>query len=389
MAAFFVFYDPYRDVGGDIGATGDFEQGLSVDRGTESAARWEVHGESARWEPRGGFASSGGVRLGSQEGSGSSITFTLDDPGRFRFLRLAGRLRTEGIVLGEDPWNTARLMLLFSDRTGRRHTEYRPLICSISGTRDWQSCERVFEVPDFAATAVIVAENEAASGTLWVDDVRLTPAVEKPSTVIWRAFFATLWCAVLLYCVWLSRLPRKALGVAAIAVALVIIAGVAVPESAVERILNRGAYVAKGLAKGQFLSLDKLAGPIAGSPESAHPGVSTFVPPRPLTSERVHVAKKAGHFLLFGVLAFVSFYSVARSRARGSSAASPAADLPTIGLALVVFAAGTEVLQFLSVSRGPSLVDWAIDTGGILVGAGCALFARRFAARRVASDPIR
>jgi len=388
MAAFFIIHDPYRDVGRDIAGSGDFEQSVLSDSGLGSSGYWQGRGESLQWEPHGGFDSSGGVRLGTRAGRGSSLVFTFDDPRRFKFLRLAGRLRTEGIVVGDQPWDSARLLLVFTDRNGRRHWEYHPEVCKIVGTKQWRLCEGVFEVPDFAVSAEVVAENKAASGTLWVDDVRLTPAVEKPSRPFWRALFATLWCGVLVYCIWLAKLPRKVLGVAAIGVALVIIAGVAVPESAVERILNRGAYVAKALVKGQVLSLYPSAVQTVRSPDSPHLGPPAFVPPRPLRPDAVFAAKKMGHFLLFGLLAFVTFYSAALQRPGPSAAASPVADLPTLILALLVFAAATEVLQFLSSTRGPSLVDWIIDAGGILVGAWVALLVRRFADRAVPSDSV-
>jgi VanZ family protein len=389
MAGFFVLHDGYRDIGPEIAGRGDFERAQLTGEVPGSGGRWERRGESVRWEANGGFDSSGGVRLGTREGRGSSLVFTLDDPLRFQFLRLSGRLRTEGVVVGEAPWDTARLMLLFTDKYDIRHTEYEPEVCVLVGAQEWQLCEKVFAVPDYAVKAEMVVENEAATGTLWVDDVRLTPAAEKPSTFYWKALFAALWCGVLVYCVWLAQLPRRVLGVAAIGVALAIIVGVAVPESTVERTLNRGAYVASVVVNAPFASvLNPTAAQSPASAESRYPAPSAFKRPPPLRSDAVYTLKKLGHFLLFGVLACVTFYCAARPRPGAPAAAKQGADLPTLALALLVFAAGTEVLQFLTLTRGPSLVDWSIDAGGILVGAWIALLARRFADRSVQSNPV-
>ena len=387
MGAFFIFHDPYSDVGDDIAVGGSFDQSPFAEGGAKPNGRWHARGESVQWEPRGGYDSSGGVRLGVGGDLGNSLLFTIDDPKRFTFLRFAGRLRTERIVVGEEPWNSARLLLFFTDRNGRRHYHEA---CEVSGTRTWQDCEGVIAVPDFAVTAHILAQNTAASGTLWIDNVRVTPAVEKPSTFFWRLLFAIMWCGVLAYCVWLARLPRKVLSLAAIAVALAIIVGVAAPESAVERLLNRGVHAAKSLVKGYLLSPGSaLGGQTAGSPKAANPGEPAFLPPRPLRHDTVNAVKKVGHFVLFGLLAFVAFSWAARVRRTPSVPASSTTDFATLAAALLVFAAGTEVLQFLTTTRQPSLFDWGIDAAGILVGAAVALFARRMALRPVsASNPL-
>jgi VanZ family protein len=153
--------------------------------------------------------------------------------------------------------------------------------------------------------------------------------------------------------------------------------------------LNRGAYVASVIVNAPFASvLNPTAAQSPVSPDSRYALPPAFKRPPPLRSDAVYTLKKLGHFLLFGVLAFITFYSAARPRPGTPGAAKPGADLPTLALALLVFAAGTEVLQFLSLTRGPSLVDWGIDAGGILVGAWIALRARRFADRSVQSNPV-
>jgi VanZ family protein len=82
--------------------------------------------------------------------------------------------------------------------------------------------------------------------------------------------------------------------------------------------------------------------------------------------------KKVGHFVLFGLLAFFAFSSTARRHGRPGSLSSTT-EFATTGAALLLFAAAAEVVQFLTTSRTPSLTDWVIDAGGVLLGGAVAL----------------
>jgi VanZ family protein len=99
---------------------------------------------------------------------------------------------------------------------------------------------------------------------------------------------------------------------------------------------------------------------------------ATLVQPL-LSFETINVLKKGAHFVLFGVLAFLAFSSAMRRRPRGASASHSGAVFLNVAAALLLFAAGTEIVQFLTATRTPSLFDWAIDAGAILLGATIAL----------------
>ena len=381
MALFFNYHDQYRDVGGDIVAGGDFERSPLVEGGASLTGHWRERGQLIRWEPEGGFDSSGGVQLGTRAGRGSSLNYTINNPRAFQFLRLSGRLRTEGIVAGDHGWNTALLQLSFTDRDGRRD----PLgVCEITGSRPWRHCERVVPVPDTAVTAQVQVLNQAASGTLWVDDLHLTPAVEKPSTFFWCMLFATLWCGVLAYCAWTVRLGRQPFGPAIIVIGVLIIAGVIAPESMIEQIVHRGASTVNGLVNEDTARVIKAPGAQAArSAELATtPSVRAAVRSVLLPFGGVFTVKKTGHFVLFVLLAFLAYSSALRRSHSEPPALRPTAAAATVGVALLLFAGGSEVLQFLSITRGPSVIDWAIDVGGVLVGAAIALVARNAVAPR-------
>ena len=245
---------------------------------------------------------------------------------------------------GKKAWNTAQLLLSFTDREGQRGYQE---VCEITGSVAWHLCERVVPVPDSAVVAQILVQNLAATGTLWVDDLRLAPAVEKSSTFFWRALFGILWCATLIYCAWLSRLLDRPLGLAIVAIAVVIIAGVAAaaaaPESTIEKIVDRGADTVNGLTVGHPFPT---APPAAGSPDSqsrwTYEARRTFAWPFGL----VFTVKKLGHFVLFGLLAFLAFSSTARRCRAGPLSIGSATEVATTAAALLLFAAAAEVVQF-------------------------------------------
>ncbi len=369
MAFFFTHYDLHRDIGDNLVAGGNMEQSPLTAGGA-----WHVRGPRVAWEPQGGVGASGAVRLAPHAGRGSSLNYTVGQLPGAGFLRVSARVRTDAIVHGRNGWNTARVLLSFVDREDRRAPHE---ICELDGSTAWRLCERVIRVPNDTVAVQINVQNLAASGTLWVDDVRLIPAAEKSSAFFWRAFFAVLWCAALVYCAWLARLFDRPLGPAIVAIAIVIIAGVAAPESTIEQIVDRSADTVNGLV---------VAEPFAAAPSAAGSAVSR---PRWTNEARralgwpfglVFTVKKLGHFTLFGMLAWVAVSSIARR-----SLASAATELATTGTALLLFAAAAEVIQFLTVSRTPSVVDWAIDAAGIVAGGGLALMWSRVAAPPIAS----
>ncbi len=373
MALFFTFYDFYRDVGDNLVAGGGLEEPPLAASSSTPGGPWRGRGPRVEWESQGGFDGSGGVRLGTQPGRGSSLNYGVEDPARFQLLRIAGRLRTEHIVPGTHGWNTARLLLSFTDGSGER---VHHAVCEIEGSTPWRLCERVIAVPEGAVAAQIHVQNLAASGTLWVDDLALTPVVKKSSTPFWRALFGSLWAAVLVYCAWLSRLLDRPLGFAIIAIVLVIIAGVAAPVSTIEEIVHRGADTVNGLTTADPFHA---ALPAAGSSDA--PSRWTHEVRRALAwpFDLVFTVKKLGHFVLFGVLAFLALSSTVRRRHDGRASAGAASELATTGAALLLFAAAAEVVQFLSATRTPSLMDWGIDAGGIVLGGAVALLWSRFA----------
>lgn len=366
MALFFIYHDPYRDAGPNLVTGGGLEQSTLTAGGP-----WRARGPGVTWDAHGGVGESGGVRLEPEAGRGVSLNYTAKQLGGARLLRVSARLRSQDLVHGANGWNTGRLLLSFVDSDGHR---FAHTICEIDGSTPWRLCEGVVPLAYDIVAVQINVQNLGASGTLWVDDVRLVPAAEKSTAFYWRAGFALLWAAVLIYCGWLARLLGRPLGLAIIGIVMVITFGVVAPEGAIELIVDRGADAVNGLVEPELPS----ALPAADSQGDSRPRWTNEVR-RALgwPYGLVLTVKKIGHFTLFALLAWLAFSSIVRRR---DAAATEA--LVTTGAALLIFAAAAEVIQFLSASRTPSFIDWMIDTAGIVVGASLAMLWSRYAAAR-------
>ena len=57
---------------------------------------------------------------------------------------------------------------------------------SLTGTSPWKEFEKVFPVPEFAATATVVVQNSGRSGIVWCDDISLWPAYKNSSYFLLR-----------------------------------------------------------------------------------------------------------------------------------------------------------------------------------------------------------
>ena len=95
-------------------------------------------------------------------------------------------MRTERVVKGANSWNAARLLLYFTDKNGKTNWDYPHVAGALTGTSQWKEFEKVFPVPEFAATATVVVQNSSKSGIVWCDDISLRPAYKNSSYFLLR-----------------------------------------------------------------------------------------------------------------------------------------------------------------------------------------------------------
>ncbi len=349
MLGFFLNYDAYTSGGPDIVAPLDFSS-------SDLPRPWQRAPQHAEVE-------NGALRLGSGTGKrdGGTLQAEIDMPHRFEAIRVRARMRTEQLKIGEYGWDTTRLILFFMDDQKQARWDHPHNVCNFSGSHDWTDCEAVIDVPDFAEVGHVFVGNASAKGTAWIDDLSVTACTRRAEAWRWTALFAIGWSACLIWACVALQLWRSWEGVGVLLLAVAIVLGVLVPESV---FTSTGHRV---IESWRAWTAPTASSPAATSSSSA--GMPTAKPQErakkeqpPISStEAIREFKKLGHAVLFSCLGGLSLWACRRRGVEHSA-------VPLTIVGLVVFAAGTEIAQFLTTTRTPLMSDFVIDSGGVAIG---------------------
>lgn len=321
---FFNLYDRYVVIGPEL---------LKDNRFHENLRDWahSSHGVSII-TPGAGIAS---LHSGNPN---NIVALSQQIPGieRYLLLKLACDIKTLNIPPHQGSWNTARVVLISHDHKGSPMYHLPHALANLSGTHDWKNYESVFLVDANASQVNISVQLAQTTGTMWVKNLSLLPLAEVTSFPKFRNAATLLWATVVL---WVAMpILRSAFGNAhrtiIIAVAFTILLGVLMPESLKE-----------GMGTSLFPSLSETSG-------ASITTTFKFTPIIPVLD-----IYKAGHFIMFALLAVISIhgrpYAISRSK--------------TLGY-LFLFALVTEVLQLFVSARSAQMGDVFIDSMGITLG---------------------
>ncbi len=362
---------------------GGFESGIQ--HGT-----WKQGGK-VEWEKEGGWDGSPAVKISAGNGKIGFLRFSLGDLGDYKYLLCRGHLRSENVVQGDRPWSTARLLLYFCDSDGNALWQEPHEVRHLIGSEGWKFYSRVLQVPRNGATAHVSVVNNGACGVLWADDIEVFPAQQRHAFLWWRLFFGGLWLATLIYGGYQIRVWQWELSALILMVTLVLLLGLLVPSSTIRNLAQREEAISRMVVGGtkELSRLVRSPMPTTGQPpnkgrereadDKAGSERNAEMKWASLT-KRVTLLKEAGHYALFGLLAFVFYVSLDRRLAKGprpqyevGSTKSTVVGYPKtewraflmLGVGLIVFSAATEVLQFVSLTRAPGIKDWLYDLAGI------------------------
>jgi VanZ family protein len=254
-------------------------------------------------------------------------------------------------VAGKEQWHKARLILSSFDQKGL-WVPGAHLVAALEGNHPWQRYARVFRVIPEAEELRVSIQLARATGRLWVRDLSLREAVEKPLYVflqagafgLWGVFLAWLMVPLVVAC------PRNLLRGALVVSMLLVLSGTLLPGSC-RRVLERDMTDAYQSA----------TSPGASVAETQPPGRSRRV----AVWERIRNAGKAGHFFLYGLLGI------------SLAAAFPARAWRTLMLELGMMGGASELLQFFIEGRTPLVGDWLLDLAGAGAGLGLVTLWRR------------
>jgi hypothetical protein len=98
-------------------------------------------------------------------------------------LRMSVKMRVTNVKLGDQGWKDARLAMCFNDKSGKRVGNW-PDVIHATGTSDWKTYERVYDIPRGAATLALNPANFGISGRAEFDDIVFQVIEERSLTPV-------------------------------------------------------------------------------------------------------------------------------------------------------------------------------------------------------------
>ncbi|QBG47926.1 hypothetical protein EGM51_11155 [Verrucomicrobia bacterium S94] len=321
------------------------------------------------WRMRGDVVQTNGLYrlLVPKGGKTAEVRFRILENPTVSKIRLQGRIRTEDVVRGKYRWSSARLLLIQRDAKGKWIPGTHGLLDE-EGTVPWTFQQQEFEIFPEAATVEVVLQQIGKSGTAWFDQVVAVPVEVKPSCLPMRLVFmvAWLWMGVLYFrrC----RLDHRKLRILILLNVIAILFGTLVPtvwiQKPVDGVKERLEQLQKRLqVREQKAPSKKAEVPKAKSPEKSASGSVVFEKETSAVDgmiEAVEQVHRIGHFVLFASLCFLVYCSAAlEGQGRGY--------VLKVAFDILLFAAISESLQYLTMDRTPGCSDWMVDVYGMLL----------------------
>ncbi len=241
---------------------------------------------------------------------------------------------------------SANLMLLSQNKQQEWDYQTPHLLAMITSTQDWTHYEAGFKMNSDATLYRISANLAGLTGNLLIKNITLYSA-EK--SAFYRVGFYSLlsgWVLLLLYLA--TYLSKHLTGMCEywplFAVLAFIIIGILLPADMKYSLLTQVHALLNTLG---------IDFPLPGVNTNAHHTTRPLLP-----------LDKIGHLIAFGSAGFILAW-------KGKS------DYKKYLPILILFAITTEALQYFIPGRNPLMMDVAIDTGGIIVGASLAYLLKR------------
>lgn len=369
MALFFNLYEPWQPVGPERVADGAFST-------PEAVKVWSGWNEWTRLEPDAGFQGSPGVILNTSSNKHGILRFTLYDLTHVPAFRVSLRATARGVVKGTEGYHLPRAVFFYHDTSAKSLFGLHHGIMDISKDTGWRHYKDYFPVPEGASSARLHIQNLGVAGVMQIDDVSVIPVRERLSVPWWKLFFGTLWVTSFSLCLFTLRPWKRRYGLLTTLTSLIILAGIVMPGKLLDSQIKTGLAVSKTV-------LRKLTPPSSPEPPAAvkvkapaeHPAPAKPVKPKEesplivLAGTAVDQAHQTGHFVLFSLLAFLAsltWIAVPPSLRRTAA----------VFAGLILFAAATETLQFITADRAAALSDLRIDAAGMAGSTAAVLLLR-------------
>jgi hypothetical protein len=289
-----------------------------------------------------------------RKGRPARINFRLPEITDYESIRIRGRIKVDGVVEGKHSWSCARLLVTQYDANNKWMSGHHGLVAE-KGTKDWETHEDVFEIFTKADRADVVLQQSGSEGLAAFDQIEVQPVRLRVSFVGWRILFAGLWLLAAGLYFPRCRLHRRKLKVLIFLNAVAILAGTLMPSD----------WITAGSEKVRSV-IQELHTPESPPEKVPPPGkkkAPATAPPQEQMDWFVEMemkieAHRAGHFILFASLCFLVYCSAALERQHPAYFAK-------VGFDILLFAAVTEALQFLTLDRMAGVLDLRTDLYGM------------------------
>ncbi len=316
-------------------------------------------------------------------GKTASLNFPIPNGTGADLVRVRGDVKAAGVVSGKYPWSCARLLLVQYDANNKWIPGHHGVV-SLDGTEGWSACEDVFEIDPQAARADLVIQQLGSEGAAEFRHLSAEPVRLRVSFIAWQWLFIVLWLAMAALYVKRCRLDRRRLRLLILLNAAAIVFGVLMPEKWIE---GTSDYMADETAK----IIAKVESGAGGGASVAHakPKKKSVEPEKKSGmelelnrfNELVGGVHGFGHLALFASLCLLVYLSAALEGQHRSYYFKVAFDI-------LLFAAITESLQYVTLDRRPGLSDWLVDLCGMGLAFLIFLAVKRFVPKPVVPPAV-
>lgn len=303
----------------------------------------ETFPEAASW-----IGEDGGLHLRP----GQRIHTLIERAPGARAVHVEADIQADSIHRGDVSWKAGRIAIGFRDDQGRENYRVPHYAAVVEGTKPWNHIRATLLIPEATTRLHLLAQNSGDSGVFSLRSLSLTQYRIRASHPWIVAGLLGLALALGGWIVHTGTLKGHVAGRVTLLLAMIIVMGTLVPQPWIEWGLHR-----LDRPEPQPHSMEHAA-PAPSAPGEIPPPTQALTPAASLLKPETH---KQTHFILFLAL--------------GLSAAVACRKAPTLSTrtclaALILFAGITELLQGISITRTPRLLDWGIDLLGATLGVG-------------------
>jgi VanZ family protein len=277
---------------------------------------------------------------------------------QYELIRVEACMETRQVVEGKHPWNRARIILQQFNNKNRWMGGEHGIGSAIGTSRRTRYQHEIPRLSN-AHHIDVVLEQTGQSGSALFDSIRVYPVNIRPSYRYWHTLFVLLWIGAAVIYFTRCRLHTRKLRHLIILNTLIILTGTLIPSTWIHASVKETKQLADRL-----LVDDSIQAADSDNATPTPPALKKAIADKPVPRRKIELRPLSslhslGHYLLFSSLCFLVYLSAALEKQHPSYYAKVAFDI-------LLFAAITEALQFLTVDRTAKISDWLIDLLGML-----------------------